>query len=136
MNEETCIFCKIVKGEIPCYKIYEDDKFLAFLDIHPVNIGHSLVIPKDHYINIYDTTSELMSGAIKIAKELATGLRDKLGAEGVNIHMNNEKPAGQLVPHTHIHVIPRYNNDGFTHWHGARGYNPGEAEEVVEKIHL
>lgn len=134
MKDENCIFCKIVAEEIPSHKIYEDDKFIAFLDIKPVNIGHSLVVPKKHCINIFDTDAETLAGAMKVAKKIAAKLKTVTGAEGINIHMNNEESAGQAVFHTHIHVIPRYTGDGFAHWSGARGYNPGEGEDLVEKL--
>ena len=130
---EDCIFCKIVKGEIPCAKIYEDEKTFVFLDINPVNIGHALVISKKHFINIYDTPEDITAGMAKTAKKISRALQS-IGAGGVNIIMNNEKAAGQLVFHTHIHVIPRFEGDGFIHWHGKRPYKDGEMNEVAKKI--
>jgi len=132
MNTD-CIFCKIVKGEIPVYKIYENDNTVAFLDIAPVNIGHSLVISKEHYPNIYDTPEEIMAEMMKTAKKISIALRG-LNADGVNIAMNNNFAAGQVVFHSHIHVIPRFSNDGFELWHGKRNYQAGEQEETANKI--
>ena len=132
-QQSDCIFCKIVKGEIPSNKIYEDEKTLAFLDIAPVNIGHSLVISKEHYPNIYETPEEIMAEMMKTAKKVSIALK-ALDADGVNIAMNNNFAAGQVVFHSHIHVIPRFTNDGFELWHGKRKYNEGEKEEVAQKI--
>jgi histidine triad (HIT) family protein len=131
---ENCIFCKIVKGELPATKIYEDDKVLAFLDIAPVNIGHTLVIPKEHFVNIYETPEDIIGKMMHTAKGVAHALKKEVGADGTNITMNNEKAAGQVVFHAHIHIIPRLENDGFGTWKGKRGYNEGEASEIATKI--
>ncbi|HBH71777.1 MAG: Histidine triad family protein [Parcubacteria group bacterium GW2011_GWC1_42_11] len=131
---ESCLFCKIIAGEIPSSKVYEDDNVLAFLDIRPVNIGHTLVIPKNHHINLYETQDEDLSRMIAVIKKLSIAIRNALNADGINIEMNNDPVAGQIIFHTHIHIIPRFKGDGFTHWHGARGYNEGEADEVIQKI--
>ena len=131
---DNCIFCKIVKGEIPSTKIYEDSKILAFLDIAPVNIGHTLVIPKEHFINIYDTPEEILANMAKVAKKISQALKTQVGADGINVTMNNEKAAGQIIFHTHIHVIPRINTDGFGVWHGRRPYKDGEMADVAKKI--
>ncbi|MES2023391.1 MAG: HIT family protein [Patescibacteria group bacterium] len=131
---EECIFCKIIEGKIPSTKIYEDDKTLAFLDIAPVNIGHALVIPKTHYPNIYETPEEVMADMIKVAKKISLAIKDAVKADGINIAMNNNHAAGQLVFHSHIHVIPRFSNDGFEPWHGKRPYEDGEMKSISEKI--
>lgn len=131
---ENCIFCKIVKGEIPCDKIYEDENVLAFLDIAPVNIGHSLVIPKKHFVNIYDTPEELVASMIKAAKLISKAIKSGVDADGINVTMNNDPAAGQVVFHSHIHIIPRLESDGFGLWRGRRPYKEGEANEVAKKI--
>ena len=131
---DNCIFCKIVKGEIPCTKIYEDEDLLAFLDIAPVNIGHSLVVPKEHYVNIYETPEEMVAKMMKAAKKISYAIKDGLGADGINVTMNNDSAAGQVVLHSHIHIIPRITNDGFGLWHGKRPYEDGEKETVAQKI--
>ncbi len=134
MDNNTCIFCKIINGEIPCYKVYEDEKIFAFLDIHPVNKGHTLVVPKKHAVNIYDIEESEIAEMVKTGKKLALKIREVTKAEGMNIHMNNEKAGGQAVFHAHIHLIPRYEGDGLTHWPSKGGYADGEAEELAKDI--
>ncbi|HEM6189830.1 TPA: HIT family protein [Streptococcus suis] len=108
-----CIFCKIVAGEIPASKVYEDDHVLAFLDITQVTKGHTLVIPKKHYRNVLDMDAEAAGQVFSVVPTLARQLKEKLGANGLNIVNNNEEVAGQTVFHTHIHLIPRFDkNDG------------------------
>jgi histidine triad (HIT) family protein len=131
---ENCIFCKIVKGEIPCEKIYEDSNVLAFLDIEPINIGHSLVIPKEHFKDIHETPESLVAHMMQAVKKISTALRTSLPCDGVNVTMNNEGAAGQVIFHAHIHVIPRFENDGFESWQGKRKYREGEMQKTVEKI--
>jgi histidine triad (HIT) family protein len=113
-----CIFCKIVAKEIPSSLIYEDEDVYAFADIHPVNLGHTLVIPKLHATDIYSTPDGELGKVVSVAKKVAEALKTGLQAEGVNIIMNNGLAAGQLVNHAHVHVIPRYSSDGFHHWKG------------------
>ena len=110
---EDCIFCKIVKGKIPSEKIYEDEKFLAFLDIFPATEGHTLIITKEHYENIFDMPQDVLKDSIKVAQKIASLLKEKLGAEGINLLNSNNKIAQQEVPHYHLHVIPRYSKDEF-----------------------
>lgn len=110
---KDCIFCKIVKGEIPSEKIYENEKFLAFLDIFPATEGHTLIIPKKHYENIFDIPKDILKESVEVAQKIASLLKEKLGAEGVNLLNSNNKIAQQEVPHYHIHVIPRYSRDEF-----------------------
>lgn len=131
---ENCIFCKIINKEIPCSKIYEDEKVFAFLDIAPVNIGHTLIIPKKHFVNIYETPEELLANMIKISKIIAKAIKSELKTDGINVTMNNEPAAGQAVFHSHIHIIPRFTNDGFGLWQGKRPYNEGEKEQIAQRI--
>ncbi|HFI0106220.1 TPA: HIT family protein [Streptococcus suis] len=108
-----CIFCKIVAGEIPASKVYEDDHVLAFLDITQVTKGHTLVIPKKHYRNVLEMDAEVAGQVFTVIPALARQLKEKLGASGLNIVNNNEEAAGQTVFHTHIHLLPRFDkNDG------------------------
>lgn len=132
MND--CLFCKIAQGEIPATKLYEDDTTFAFLDIHPVNPGHALVIPKTHYENIFSAPDEVMQKIMTTAKKVAHGIREGLGIEHMNITMNNGVHAGQSVFHAHVHIIPRHAGDGHTAWHGKKPYAEGEAAQVAEKI--
>ena len=131
---QDCVFCKIVKGEIPAHKVYEDETTLAFLDITPVNIGHTLVIPKKHYVNIYETPEEIMMHIMRTVKKISHAVKIGLKADGINVTMNNDPAAGQVVFHAHIHIIPRHANDGFGAWQGKRSYKEGEKEVIVEKI--
>jgi histidine triad (HIT) family protein len=131
MND--CVFCKIIKKEIPADIVYEDENCLAFLDITPVNPGHVLLVPKAHYENLYDLPDETLKQLAPIIKKLAIAIKKGVGAEGINLGMNNERPAGQLVPHAHFHIMPRFSNDGYRHWRGT-AYKEGEAKEVAEKI--
>ncbi len=128
-----CLFCKIVAGELPSSKIYEDREVLSFLDIKPVNPGHALVIPKKHFESIHDTPDELLSKMIIVGKKIASSIQKNIGAEGVNIGMNNGRVAGQIVFHAHIHIMPRYSKDSFKLWAG-KPYKNGERDIVAEKI--
>lgn len=128
-----CIFCKIINQEIPAHKVYEDEKVLAFLDIQPVNPGHTLVIPKTHYQNLEEISEEDLTHLIIAVKKVAQLLKDKLQISGYNIHENNDPVAGQVVPHLHFHIIPRVPGDNLHHW-PAQDYQAGEAESILEKL--
>lgn len=130
----NCIFCKIIASEIPATKIYEDDFTLAFLDISPVHPGHTLVIPKDHFENIYTIPPELYCRVQMTAQKVAIAVRNAMDADGINIIINNESAAGQVVDHSHIHIIPRHNDDGLTHWAHKPYTNEEEVQKVKEKI--
>jgi histidine triad (HIT) family protein len=106
-----CIFCKIVAGDIPSYKVYEDDQVLAFLDLTQTTKGHTLVVPKTHVRNVLDMTPDQASQLFSRVPEIARQLVDKLGAKGMNILQNNEEIAGQSVFHAHVHLIPRYSDE-------------------------
>ena len=111
---EKDIFCRIVDGEIPCYKLYEDDDVLAFLDISQVTKGHTLVIPKKHYDNFLTCPKSLMNKVMAVAQRIGQVSIKIFGARGVNILTNCYEAAGQTVKHFHVHVIPRYeNHEGF-----------------------
>src|SRR3989338_5114266 len=102
-----CIFCKIVKGEIPSSKIYEDGDFLALLDINPINPGHTLVIPKKHYVDFLDMPEPLIGTLFSRSQQIAKAVIAGVSAEGFNIGMNNRKVGGQVVFHAHVHIMPR-----------------------------
>lgn len=110
------IFSKIINGEIPADIVYEDDLVLAFLDIKPANHGHTLVIPKKSFMNIFDGDSDTLAHMMKIGHHIGVALKKADLATGVNLVMNNGESAGQVVWHAHLHVIPRFNNDGI-HFH-------------------
>ena len=113
MQDPNCPFCKIVSGEIPSKKVYEDESFLAFLDINPANAGHTLIIPKQHYQTIISIPEDDLFGLMKVIKRLASAVRETMVAEGLNIHQSNGTVAGQIIPHLHFHLIPRFKDDGF-----------------------
>ena len=106
---DNCLFCKIIRGEIPSYTIYEDEIAKAFMDINPVTNGHSLIIPKKHYDNIYDIEPDELLHMQKVARILMKEYKEKLGAEGFTLVQNNE--LGQEVKHYHLHIMPRYQGD-------------------------
>jgi len=130
---DDCIFCKIIKGEMKSYKVYEDDKVFAFLDIMPINKGHVLVVPKKHYKNILDAPAEVLCQIIFVVKKIAPAILESVGADGFNLGINNGGIAGQVVDHLHIHLMPRFPNDGHKLWHGG-SYREGEAEKVCREI--
>ena len=111
MKDCNCIFCKIANGELPSYTIYEDDDFRVILDINPASKGHSLLIPKEHFKNIFELDDNIASKALIVAKNVSAALRDELNCDGFNILQNNEEMAGQTVFHFHLHLIPRYKDD-------------------------
>ena len=127
------IFLKIIAGEIPAHKVYEDEYTYAFLDATPNNPGHTLVIPKERYKDIYEIPEEVLSHVMNTVKKVAIAVKKATNADGINIGMNNEPAAGQLVFHAHIHVIPRFKDDGLKHW-GRKEYKEGEAEKVAGSI--
>jgi histidine triad (HIT) family protein len=112
MADPDCLFCKIVAGEIPSHKIDEDDKTLAFMDINPWTRGHALVIPKTHSRDLYDVEPADLAAMHATAQRVARRMRDRLASEGVNILQSSEPVAMQTVFHSHVHVIPRYSDDG------------------------
>ena len=111
MKDDNCIFCKIANGEIPSRTIYEDEDFRVIMDMAPATKGHSLIMPKNHYKNIYEIADDTAAKVFPLAKKMAALMTDKLGADGFNIVQNNNEVAGQTVFHFHVHLIPRYNND-------------------------
>ncbi len=131
---DNCLFCKIIEGKIPSpNKIYEDKEIIALLDIEPVSSGHTVVIPKKHSENILDTNDNLLKHTILVVKKLANKIKDAVEADGINIHINNYLDAGQVIFHPHIHIIPRFKEDGLRLWDGKK-YKEGEMEEIVKKI--
>lgn len=111
MKEESCIFCGIARGDIPSATLYEDDDFRVILDISPASDGHALIIPKEHYDDIYGLDEVTASKALVLAKDIAAKLKSVMECDGLNILQNNGEAAGQSVSHFHIHLIPRYKGD-------------------------
>ena len=109
---ENCLFCKIISGEIPSNKVYEDNAVFAFLDIYPASEGHTLVAPKKHYSNFTDMSTEDVASLFEAARKITAAVEKAFSAQGSNIGINNGEVAGQEVPHVHVHVIPRKKGDG------------------------
>lgn len=134
MGTDDCIFCKMVAGQIPVTKIYEDDVVLSFLDIGPVSDGHTLVIPKQHFERLHDCPPELLAQVASRLGKIAKAVADSMNSQGYNVLCNNGRSAGQLVDHLHFHIIPRNTGDGvFDRW-PAYKYPEGEIERIADKI--
>ncbi|WP_243439446.1 HIT family protein [Fundidesulfovibrio soli] len=129
-----CLFCKIIRGEIPCAKVYENDAVLAFLDIAPVNKGHTLVIPKAHHADIYDLPPALGAQLLEAVQAVGASFKGALGATGMNLGMNNGASAGQMVFHAHWHLIPRFEGDGLSLWPQKSYASIDEMSELARKI--
>jgi len=129
-----CVFCKIVNWETPSQRVYEDDQYIAFLDINPINPGHTLVIPREHYEKVEDTPEDVLAGMIKIVKKIASAMVKAMNVPAYNIGINNGSVAGQAVAHVHIHIIPRHEGDGLRAWHGRERYPAGKMGETAKKI--
>ena len=125
---ENCIFCKIIKKEILCDKIYEDENFLAFLTIGPVADGHLLIVPKKHIVWMQDADDETISGIFKLSKKLMSSLKNSFKCDYVSLSV-----AGEEIPHFHIHLIPRYINDGLYNFPNKK-YKDGESRKKKKKI--
>lgn len=111
MKKDDCIFCKIANGEIPSRSLYEDDEFKVIMDLAPATKGHSLILPKNHFNNLYELPDETAGKAMMLAKKMATMMTDKLSCDGFNLVQNNGECAGQTIFHFHLHLIPRYLDD-------------------------
>lgn len=112
MRDENCIFCKIANGEIPSRTLYEDSDFRVILDLGPATRGHALILPKEHAANLFELPEETAGKAMILAKKMAARMKEKLNCDGFNVIQNNGEVAGQTVFHFHMHLIPRYENDG------------------------
>ncbi len=128
MIDENCVFCKIIKGEIPSFKIYEDERTFAFMDINPANPGHALVIPKFHATGLFDIPADWLADCAATAQKVATGLDRALTPDGINLVQANGEGAAQSVLHFHLHVLPRHNGDALKlNW----GMNPGDMDDIA-----
>ncbi|HLR79326.1 MAG TPA: HIT family protein [Bacillota bacterium] len=137
MKHENCLFCKIIEGEVPSAKVYEDDDVYAFLDISQVTKGHTLVIPKKHTQNIYETPKKVAKKLFAPVPKIANAIKDTYQPAGLNILNNNEIPGDQTVFHLHIHLIPRYDEtDGYsTNWVTHRDdYTPEDLQQIAQEI--
>lgn len=134
MTDMNCIFCKIAGGDIPSSTVYEDDQFRVILDLSPATKGHALILPKQHYADIFEIDEAVLRDLIALAKKVAGAMKEALNCEGVNIVQNNGELAGQTVFHFHLHVIPRYADDGQQIGWKPGTSNPDEQERLAEKI--
>ena len=133
MREKDCIFCKIANGDIPSKTLYEDEEFKVILDVGPATRGHALILPKNHYANLYELPDETAVKVMLLAKKMAVLMTEKLGCDGFNLVQNNGKAAGQTVFHFHLHLIPRYKEDGQTL--GWKSLEPTQDElEIIKNI--
>lgn len=134
MRSENCVFCKIINQEIPSARLFEDEDFVIILDVGPAAFGHALVIPKEHYENIYAMPTELLEKSIRLAKEWGEKLVNALHADGLNLVQNNGLAAGQTVYHYHLHLIPRYENDAVGDLWTPGSLSDEQRQEIIEKL--
>ena len=131
---DSCLFCRIVKGEIPGTRVYEDADVLAFLDINPIALGHTLVIPKGHYETLLDIPDELGAKMVPALARIGGAVMAATRADGFNCLQNNFAASGQVVFHSHWHVIPRFDGDGLKHWPHKSNIDAAEMQAVAEAI--
>ncbi len=126
-SDPDCIFCKIIAGEIPCFKLYEDEATLAFMDINPANEGHALVIPKEHAADVHAVSAEAIAATVITAKKIAAAVERTVKPQGLNLLQCNGPAAAQSVLHFHMHVLPRFDNDELKlNW----GLEPGDMDAI------
>ena len=138
MREENCIFCRIANGEIPSNTLYEDEGYRVILDLGPATRGHALILPKEHYADLYELPDEKCEEVLKIAKKMAGRMKERLGCTGLNVVQNNGESAGQTVRHFHMHLIPRYIGDGNEErlgWNHA-GLSAEEIAEICKELDM
>lgn len=134
MGKDDCIFCKIVTGQIPVAKVYDDQVVVAFLDIEPVSDGHTLIVPKEHFERMHDCPVDILGQVASRLVKIASAVMTATGCEGYNVLCNNGRAAGQLVGHLHFHIIPRSSDDGlFDRWPSFK-YQQGKIEQIAAKI--
>lgn len=132
--KQQCLFCSIIAGKIDSKKVYEDDKVIAILDINPASKGHTLVIPKEHYSSMMDMPDEQTAYLFKVANRLNISILKSLNASGSNVMVSNGAVAGQNVPHTHVHIIPRFENDSLNLTWGVDKAAQADIDEIAKKI--
>ena len=132
--DESCIFCKIVKKQAPSSIIYEDKTVLAFLDIRPLNLGHSLVVPKAHYVDIFDIPENELCNIHKVSKLISPAIMKATKADGISIIQQNGKPAGQDIFHFHVHVVPRFEGQKMPNFNDLKPIEREKLDEMAKKI--
>ena len=130
-----CVFCAIIRGQSPVAKVYEDSTFLAFMDKYPITSGHTLVLPKYHYGNLFQMTEDEVGNLYRVVHTIASAVYSATGAQGLNTGQNNGKAANQIVPHVHVHIIPRYEKDSRDgKWPSRKVSDYRELEEIANRI--
>ena len=132
--DESCIFCKIVRKQAPASIIYEDEVVMVFLDIRPLNMGHTLVIPKAHYVDIFDIPQDQLSQVHKIAKQVSFAIKKATNADGISIIQQNGKAAGQDIFHIHVHVVPRFEGQKLPHFSDLKEVERAKLDTMAKKI--
>ena len=138
MKDENCIFCKLANGDIPTNTVYEDEEFRVILDASPATRGHALILPKQHYANLYEIDENVAADSMKLAKKIAIHMKKVLVCDGVNVLQNNEETAGQTVFHFHVHVIPRYQgvkNDDIIQW-THEDFSEDEMKKILDTVKM
>ena len=121
-DTSSCIFCKIIRGELPCTKVYESKELVAFMDINPMNKGHVLIVPRQHAETLFDLDNSIAEPVFRAMREIGRAIMIATGADGLNVIQNNGEAAWQQVPHVHWHLIPRFRGDGYKPW-GQKKYD-------------
>jgi diadenosine tetraphosphate (Ap4A) HIT family hydrolase len=134
MFDENCIFCQIVAKQAPSSILYEDATVMAFLDIRPLNMGHTLVIPKEHYVDIFDTPDKVLAAVHVVSKQLAVAVKKATNADGISIIQQSGKAAGQDIFHIHVHVVPRFEGQKLPSFHELKLVDRVELEAMAVKI--
>ena len=132
--DDSCIFCKIVRKQVPASIIYEDESVLAFLDIRPLNMGHTLVIPKAHYVDIFETPETELSCVYKVSKRISIAVKKTTRADGISIIQQNGKAAGQDIFHFHVHVVPRFEGQKLPGFNELKEVERAKLDEVAKRI--
>jgi histidine triad (HIT) family protein len=133
-NQPGCVFCRIINKELPAARLYEDDEVISFLDINPVNLGHTLVVPKKHYELLLDISGDELGRVVKILPSIARAVVTATKADGFNVFQTNGACSGQTVPHLHFHIVPRHIQDGFSFGWRQMKYNGDERERMQTNI--
>ena len=136
MRDDNCIFCNLANGDIPTITVFDDEDFRVNLDAEPESKGHALILPKQHYANIYEIDEEILGKAAKLAKKVITHETEVLGCDGYNLVQNNGEVAGQTVFHFHMHLIPRYASDPAVQEHPHLTLSDDEFKEICDKMKM
>ncbi|MAH42294.1 HIT family protein [archaeon] len=136
VSEEDCLFCKIVRGDIPSKKVYEDSETLAILDINPASEGHVLVMPKKHSETLFEVDKEDLKAAISTVQKVSMKIKETLNPDGLNVVQNNGEQAGQVIAHTHFHVVPRYKDDKIIIGFPRDQTDEAKLDEILNKLRI